>query len=101
MKRSYALALAMMPFVLGGCAHPHPVGEARSRLDQEVVQAVASLKAAFPQLENKLREAPGYAVFPEGTAAPLGSTFAMEAIPRLHPSPTDATRRRTSSNHTS
>ena len=65
MKRSYALALATIPFVLGGCVHPHLVGEARSRLDQEVVQAVASLKAAFPQLEDKLREAPGYAVFPE------------------------------------
>lgn len=79
MTRWYALVIPIIPLALGNCAPVPATPEARSRLDAAVVQAVTSMKAAFPQLEVKLVEAPGYAVFPRVAkgGAGLGGAYGV------------------------
>lgn len=71
MPRWSVLAISTIPLACG-CAPLPPGPEARSRMEAEVAQAVASMKAALPQLEAQLAAAPGYAVFPHVSKGGLG-----------------------------
>lgn len=78
MSRWSLLAIPIIAATFGCVPFP-ATPEARANLDAAVAQAVTSLKAAFPQLEAELVDAPGYAVFPRVTkgGAGLGGAYGI------------------------